>query len=56
MLATIRLYYMAHKALEPLALTLERDGRTDLPLYRDYVAYRVGWELAKAEFLASVGA
>ena len=52
---TIALYYKTFKALEDMALVLADNGMTDAPAYKDYVAYRQGYELARAELLESLG-
>lgn len=48
-------YESAYKGLEPFALELEAEGQTDSPMYIDYLVYRQGYELARAELLESLG-
>ncbi len=51
----IATYYDAYKALEPFAADLEDMGLTDDRMYRDYIAYCEGYELARAELLDYLG-
>lgn len=55
MLEVIATYKAAYKALEPFAADLEEFGLTDDAMYKDYVAYKDGYDLARAEMLDYLG-
>lgn len=51
----VKRYWDAYKALEPFAAILRDSGLTDDAMYQSYMAYKEGYELARAEFLESLG-
>lgn len=51
----VKRYWNASNSLWTFAKTLIKNGFDDAPLVKDWRIYRAGYELAKAEFLASLG-